>query len=50
MKPVSSYIPASDRRDFCEKCCEICSRHCVIWRKASSRYDEEEKKEAVNER
>lgn len=37
---VADYITGSEERDFCQKCCEICSHCCVIYRKASMRYDE----------
>lgn len=37
---VSDYITESEKRDFCDHCCEICSSHCIILRKASIRYDE----------
>ncbi len=38
------FITESEKRDFCDNCCEICSRHCVIWRKAEEREDEHENK------
>ena len=43
MKRVSEYITEKEEKDFCSNCNEICSRHCVIWRKAEIRHDEAEK-------
>ena len=42
---VVDYITEKEDNEFCRHCNEICSRHCVIWRKASMRYDEAEKEE-----
>ena len=39
---ISNYIPEKDKKEFCGKCNEICSRHCVIYRKALYRCDEAE--------
>ena len=40
---VDDYITEQERREFCDKCQEtICGRFCVIYRKASQRYDAEE--------
>ena len=36
----SDFITESERRDFCSNCGEMCSHHCVIWRKAEEREDE----------
>jgi hypothetical protein len=43
MKRVDEYITEKEVKDFCSNCNELCSRHCVIWRKAEIRYNEEEK-------
>lgn len=41
---VNQYITEQEQREFCDKCQEtICGRFCVIYRKASQRYDEQEK-------
>lgn len=45
MKRVDEYITEKEVKQFCENCYEICSRHCIIWRKAEMRYDEDAKKE-----
>ena len=41
---IYEYVKESEKREFCENCNEICSRHCVIYRKAEFRYDEEERR------
>ncbi len=47
---VSSYIKESEKREFCNKCNEICGEHCVIFRKASIRYDiAQEKKDTEDD-
>lgn len=45
MKRVDEYITENEVKQFCENCYELCSRHCIIWRKAEMRYDEDAKKE-----
>ena len=43
---VDDYITEQERHDFCDKCQDtICGRFCVIYRKASQRYDKQEKTE-----
>lgn len=42
MKRVDEYITEKDVKDFCSNCNELCSRHCIIWRKAEIKYNEEE--------
>lgn len=37
---IADYITEKEGKEFCNKCNEICSRHCVIWRKAETRHDE----------
>ena len=44
MKRVDEYITEKDVKEFCGNCNEICSRHCVIWRKAECEYNEDERK------
>lgn len=41
MKRVDEYITEKEVKDYCSDCNEICTRHCVIWRKAELRYNEE---------
>lgn len=45
MKRVDEYITENEVKQFCENCYELCSRHCVVWRKAEMRYDEDARKE-----
>ena len=46
MKRVVDYITEKENNEFCQNCDDlICSRHCVIWRKAEMRCDEEQKEE-----
>ena len=45
MKRVDEYITEKEVKQFCENCYELCSRHCIIWRKAEMRYNEDAKKE-----
>lgn len=40
---ISGYITAKEFEEYCDKCNEICSRHCVIYRKADQRRDEAQK-------
>ena len=43
-KSIPEYITDSEIRDFCNECPDLlCSRHCVIYRKAEARYDEAER-------
>lgn len=42
---IYDYVTEQEKHDFCFDCSEICSRHCVIYRKAEMRYDEEMAKE-----
>lgn len=42
-KRVDEYISENDVKCYCDKCYELCGRHCVIWRKAEMAYDEDEK-------
>lgn len=49
MKRVDEYITDYEANQFCANCNEICSRHCVVWRNALIRYDEEERKEKAGE-
>jgi gas vesicle protein len=42
-RDFNEYITEKEVKDFCSNCNELCSRHCVIWRKAEIRYNEEEK-------
>lgn len=42
---ITDYITEKEDRDFCQNCNEICSRHCVVYRKAEMRYDEQEQEE-----
>lgn len=35
----ADYITEEEQKEYCENCGEICSRHCVIWRKAEERED-----------
>ena len=30
-------------KEICSHCCEICSKHCIIWRKAEWKKEEQEK-------
>lgn len=39
---ISNYIPEKDKKEFCDRCFEICSRHCVIYRKALFKCEEEQ--------
>lgn len=50
MNRVDEYITDYEANHFCANCNEICSRHCVVWRNALIRYDEEERKEKAGER
>ena len=45
MKRVDEYITEEEVKDYCSDCNEMCTRHCVIWRKAELRYNEETRKE-----
>ena len=49
MKRVDEYITEKDVKEFCRNCNELCSRHCVIWRKAENEYNEDERKKAESE-
>lgn len=42
------YTTASERKDFCNNCCEICSRHCAIYRKAEERRDADDRQREVH--
>ena len=42
---IYEHVTEAEKKDFCENCNEICSRHCVIYRKAEFRKDEEERRE-----
>ena len=50
MKTVAEYITEKDEQIWCSDCCEICSRHCPIWRKAEFAYDKHERKEGRYEK
>lgn len=43
---MHKYITEKEAQEFCAECNEICSRHCVIWRKAEMREKAENKEEA----
>lgn len=47
MKRVDEYITENEVKQFCENCYELCSRHCIIWRKAEMRYNEEKRKRRI---
>jgi hypothetical protein len=42
---VTDYITEQERKEYCATCGELCGRVCVIWRKASMRYDKAEREE-----
>lgn len=42
---VDDYITEQERKEYCASCYELCGRVCVIYRKASQRYDAEEEQE-----
>ena len=48
MKRVDEYITEEEVKNYCFDCNEMCTRHCVIWRKAELRYNEETRKEVNN--
>lgn len=39
-------VTEKEAQEFCAECSEICSRHCVIWRKAKIRENE---KNSIND-
>lgn len=36
---VDDFITEQERKEYCDSCYELCGRTCVIYRKASQRYD-----------
>lgn len=42
---VDDFITEQERKEYCATCGELCGRVCVIWRKASMRYDKAEREE-----
>ena len=40
MKRVDEYITEREVKDYCSNCKDFCGRHCVIWRTAELRYNE----------
>lgn len=42
---VDDFITEQERKEYCASCYELCGRVCVIYRKASQRYDEAEREE-----
>lgn len=44
MKRVDEYITEREVKDYCSNCKDFCSRHCVIWRTAEIRYNEDNRK------
>ncbi len=42
---VTDFITEQERKEYCNSCYELCGRACVIWRKASMRYDQAEREE-----
>ena len=42
---VDDFITEQERKEYCNSCYELCGRVCVIYRKASQRYDQAEREE-----
>ncbi len=47
---ITDYITEKEDREFCQNCNEICSRQCVVYRKAEIRYDKQEQEEQDGEK
>lgn len=46
---IYDYVTDKDKKEFCDKCMDcVCTRSCVIYRKAEFEYDKNEHSKEVN--